>query len=60
MKLQFQFYQLAQLPLGFQPCVVTYDFDDRGYSREMIKVWLDKGLLTQEQHDELLRRLPPL
>lgn len=58
MKLDFQFYQLASLPIGHQPCIVSYDFEDRGYSREMIKVWQAHGLLTQEQYNELLRRLP--
>lgn len=58
MKIEFQFYQLASLPIGYQPCVVSYDFEERGYSREMIKAWLAKGLLTREQYEELLSRLP--
>lgn len=58
MKIAIEFYKLNSLPVAHQPDVVVFDFADRGYSPETLKVWLDHNLLTQEQHDELLAKLP--
>lgn len=58
MKVAVEFYKLAALPVAHQPDVVVFDFEDRGYSPEMLKVWLDHKLLTQERYDFLMRCLP--
>lgn len=59
MQITVPFDMFNALPVEFKPCVVIYDFDDRGYSPAMIRAWLEHGVITAGQYKELLARLPP-